>query len=280
MKPVVANPSETFMSMLERLRGIDDDRAVRNQIDRIIAKLRRFKPNEKISAIISEIGTLSAQDAKNFLLKHESFFQSLQENISSGRNFVISEHEDELISHEIGFGEGKRPQDYLDEFTEFIKTNRNEIAALNIVCTRPKDLTRADLKKLQVTLSDRTFTTKHLNAAISQLTNAEITADIISLIRSYALGAELLGHEEKIKRAVARLKSAHDFSEPELKWLARIEKYLLNESLINPTVFDEPGTAFKMQGGFKQINKVFGGTLSNILDELNRYLYDDGGNVA
>ena len=243
-------------------------------------KLRRLKTNEKISEVISEIGTLSAQDAKNFLLNHESFFQSLQEKISRGREFVISEHEDELIAHEIGFGEGKRPQDYLDEFTEFITKNRNEIAALNIVCTSPKDLTRADLKKLEVALSERTFTAKHLSGAISKLTNAEITADIISLIRRYALGAELLGHEEKIKRAVARLKTTHDFSEQELKWLARIEKYLLNESLINPTVFDEPGTAFKMQGGFKQIDKVFRGELANILDELNRYLYDDGGNAA
>ena len=280
MKPIVVNPSETFISMLERLKGLEDDKSVRNQVNQIIAKLRRLKTNEEISDLLRKIKTLSAQDAKNYLLNQESFFQSLKENIFQGRNFVISEHEDELISHEIGFGEGKRPQDYLDEFTKFITTNRNEIAALNIVCTRPKDLTRADLKKLQLALSEKTFTVEHLNGAISKLTNEEITADIISLIRSYALGAELLGHEEKIKRAVARLKSAHDFSEPELKWLARIEKYLLNESLINPTVFDEPGTAFKMQGGFKQINKVFRGTLSNILDELNCYLYDDGGNVA
>ena len=100
------------------------------------------------------------------------------------------------------------------------------------------------------------------------------------MIRRYALGAELLGHEEKINRAVARLKNTHDFSEQELKWLTQIEKYLLNESLINPTVFDEPGTAFKMQGGFKNIDKVFRGELANILDELNRYLYDDGGNAA
>ena len=118
------------------------------------------------------------------------------------------------------------------------------------------------------------------NGAISQLTNAEITADIISLIRRFALGAELLGHEDKIARAVARLKAAHNFDTQELKWLGRIEKYLLNESLINPAVFDETGTAFKMNGGFKRIDKFFGGKLANLLDELNRYLYDDGGNVA
>ena len=38
--------------------------------------------------------------------------------------------------------------------------------------------------------------------------------------------------------------------------------------------------AFKQNGGFDRINKVFGGELANILDELNNYLYDDGGNAA
>ena len=277
MKPVVANVTETFAQLLERLETLDADKAVQNLVNQIIVRLRRRKLDDTAKDFIDTLKTLPALDAKAFLLSHAD---ALQEKIFRGREFVISDHEDELIAHEIGFGEGKRPQDYLDEFTEFITTNRNEIAALNIVCTRPKDLTRADLKKLEVALSERTFTAKHLSGAISKLTNAEITADIISLIRRYALGAELLGHEEKIKRAVARLKTTHDFSEQELKWLARIEKYLLNESLINPTVFDEPGTAFKMQGGFKNIDKVFRGELANILDELNRYLYDDGGNAA
>jgi type I restriction enzyme R subunit len=66
----------------------------------------------------------------------------------------------------------------------------------------------------------------------------------------------------------------------ELKWINRIEKYLLNESVINLDSFDESGTAFKTEGGFKRINKVFGGYLQNIIDELNFYLYDDGGNAA
>lgn len=100
------------------------------------------------------------------------------------------------------------------------------------------------------------------------------------MIRRFALGAELLGHEDKISRSVARLKAAHNFSDTESKWLDRIEKYLLNEILIDTSSFDENGTAFKQNGGFNRIDKVFGGKLANILDELNRYLYDDGGNVA
>ena len=277
MKPVVANSSVIFTQLLDNLKNLDDDKAVQNLVNQIIVKLRRCKPNEQIKDIIDTLKTLSAQDAKNFLLQHAD---SLQEKISHGRTFVISEHEDFLTAHEIGFGEGKHPQDYLDEFTKFIATNRNEIAALNIVCTRPKDLTRADLKSLRLVLREKNFTVDQLNAAISQLSNVEITADIISLIRRFALGVELLGHENKISRAVDRLKAAHDFSSTELKWIDRIEKFLRRESLINPAVFDETDSHFKDAGGFKRIDKVFGGKLANILDELNRYLYDDGGNVA
>lgn len=277
MKPVVANSSVTFTQLLDTLKNLDDNKAVQNLINQIIVKLHRCKPNEQFKDIIDTLKNLSAQDAKDFIFQNANF---LQEKIYHSRKFVISEHEDSLTAHEIGFGEGKRPQDYLDEFTKFITTNRNEIAALNIVCTRPKDLTRIDLKKLLIALSEKNFTADQLNAAISQLTNVEITADIISLIRRFALGAKLLNHEDKISRAVTHLKAAHDFSSTELKWLDRIEKFLRRESLINPAVFDETGSHFKDAGGFKCIDKVFGGKLANIIDELNCYLYDDGGNVA
>ena len=277
MKPVVANSLLTFNQLLDTLKNLDDEGQIQHIVNQIIARLRRLKPTEQINELIDTLKTLPAQDAKNFLLSQADF---LQENFSHGRKVVISEHEDFLTAHGRGFGEGKRPQDYLDEFTKFIETNRNEIAALNIVCTRPKDLTRADLKSLCLALSEKNFTVDQLNAAISQLTNVKITADIISLIRRYALGAELLNQKEKISRAVTRLKAAHNFSATELKWLDRIEKFLRRESLINSTVFDEAGSHFKDAGGFNRIDKVFGGKLANILDELNRYLYDDGGNVA
>ncbi len=219
MKPVVANATETFAQLLERLETLDDDKAVQNLVNQIIVKLRR-RPDEQLKDVIDALKTLPAQDAKEFILSHAD---ALQEKISRGREFVISEHEDRLTAHERGFGEGKRPQDYLDEFTKFIADNRNEIVALNIVCTRPKDLTRSDLKNLLRILRENDFSVDHLNGAISQLTNAEITADIISLIRRFALGAKLLGHEDKIARAVARLKAAHDFNARELGVVGKLK---------------------------------------------------------
>ena len=111
------------------------------------------------------------------------------------------------------------------------------------------------------------------------MTNEEIAADIISLIRRYAIGASLVSHEARIRKAVDRLKKAHKFSSQETNWLVRMEKYLMEESVLNISVFDEDGR-FKEKGGFNKINKVFQNQLENIVLELNEYLYDDGGHIA
>ena len=292
-QPVIFNPAETFKILIDKLQRAENSQ-IPNLVAQIIAKLQRvkFKLNpenlehfinlsggKSLNQFINEIKNLQPADTKNFLLQHKDLFKFLQEK--SGRNFVISEHEDFLIEHSRGYGEGKKPQDYIDSFIKFINANKNEIAALNIVCTRLKDLKRADLKSLRSKLQLENFNEEQLNAALSQMTNSEIAADIISFIRRYILGAKLLNHEDKIISAVNKLKAAHNFNQQELQWINRIEIYLLNESVINLESFDELNTAFKNEGGgFKRIDKAFNGNLANIIAELNFYLYDDGGNVA
>ena len=64
-----------------------------------------------------------------------------------------------------------------------------------------------------------------------------------------------------------------------MNWLARMEKYLMEESVLNIDVFEADGR-FKAQGGFGKINKVFQNQLESIVLELNEYLYDDGGHTA
>ncbi|MBQ6601977.1 MAG: type I restriction-modification system endonuclease [Eubacterium sp.] len=295
MKPVVANPTTTFAQLLDGLEVMEDEQQVQYQINQIIAKMQRKKRNMSGTAmehfismtggkdptqVIAEIQQYKPEEAKRRLKAYADAIRMMQEIKANGSNpVVISTEEDELISHERGYGGGSRPEDYLDAFAKYVKTNMNEIAALNIVCTRPKELTRESLKNLRLTLDREGFTTQQLNTAISQMTNEEITADIISLIRRYAIGSALISHEARIRKAVDRLKKAHSFSKQELNWIARMEKYLMEESVLNISVFDEDGR-FKAQGGFAKINKVFQNKLESIVLELNEYLYDDGGHVA
>ena len=295
MKPVVANPDTTFGQLLEGLEMLEDEKRVQHQIDQIIAKLQRKKRHMDDKAIehfismaggkdpvqfIKDIQKHKAEDAKNYLLANAELFETIEKFEGSGRRpIVISDHEDELLEHSRGYGNGSRPEDYLDAFAAYIKTNLNKIDALNIVCTRPKELTRESLKSLRLTLEREGFTTRQLNTAVSQMTSEEIVADMISLIRRYAIGSTLISHEARIRRAIDRLRQAHKFSRQELNWIARMEKYLMEESVLNVTVFDEDGR-FQAQGGFMKINKVFGNKLESVILELNEYLYDDGGKTA
>ena len=191
---------------------------------------------------------------------------------------MIDSHPDELIEHTRGYGEGKKPEDYLEEFREFINNNMNTIVALKTVCTKPSELTRETLKDLRLELDQHNFTEKQLNSAWNDLTNQDIVADIIAFIRKQALGSPLISHEQRVKHAFAKLKLNHTFNKTQLDWLNRIEKTLIEETVLDRQIF-EIG-AFKNAGGFTIIDRRFGGKLHEIITELNQYLYDDGGHVA
>lgn len=296
MKPVVANPSTSFTQLLDGLEELNDEAHVKNQINQVIAKLQRKKKNIDAKTMehfidmsggmdptqfVVDIQKRSPEDAKKRLLAYYDLFRMLQESKpNGGRPVVISDKQDAFIEERRGYGnKDVRPEDYIDAFSSYIQNNINEIAALKIICTNPRELTRDSLKSLMLTLDREGYTTQQLNTAISQLTNEEMAADIISLIRRYAIGSVLIGHEARIRKAVDRLRKAHSFTMQEQNWIKRMEDYLLNESVLNITVFDED-SRFKSQGGFAKINKIFSDKLESVVLELNEYLYDDGGRTA
>ena len=43
MKPVVANPSETFENLIEKLKASDTDKKIQKQTNQILFKLQRAK---------------------------------------------------------------------------------------------------------------------------------------------------------------------------------------------------------------------------------------------
>lgn len=296
MQPVSADPKTTFAQLLDGLEVLEDEAHIKNAVAQIIAKLQRVKrrlTKEEIAefkdlaagltveGFIQKIESLPAAEARNTLLMEASLLEMLDDKHGhGGYTKVISDKQDKFLIRERGFGKNEqRPEDYIEAFEDFVKNNVNEIAALNIICTRPKELTRETLKSLRMALAQNGFTTQQLNTAVSEVTSEEITADIISLVRRYAIGSPLVSHQARIRRAVDKLKKAHNFSRVELNWLSRIESYLLNESVMNVKVFDED-ERFKTNGGYKRLNQIFRNNLEGIITELNEYLYDDGGRTA
>lgn len=295
MKPVVANPDTSFIDLIEGLDIASDDEGLKAFIDQIVAKLQRRKQQVKadaaeqvqelaegkpVSAITEMLKDAPLSDAVEWVKDHVALFSYLDNtHLGPHRSQVISHKADELLTHTRDYGDASAPDDYIEEFTKFIKNKTNEIAALNIICSRPVDLTRDQLKSLKLALDREGFTEQKLSSAISQLSNQEITADIISLVRRYAIGSPLISHQERVQRAVDRLKKNHEFTKMELGWLDRIEQYLENELIIDTQTFDTDAR-FRQQGGLRKADLVFSGKFSNVIKELNKYLYEDGEAIA
>lgn len=314
MKPVVTNPSTTFENLLDGLAVAKTDDEKAYLIDTIIAKLQRKRSNVSEKALaqflyltggqnidsfaksirnnnvkrpaavsetmsVSLVSSTEMSDLVDNIIKNKEAFLILdRDKVHHKRPVVIDNHPDEVVERTRGYGEGQKPEDYLEAFKVFISTNLNTITALKTVCTKPSELTRESLKGLKLELDRHDFTENQLNTAWKEMTNQDIVADIIAFIRQQALGSNLISHETRVKNAFAKLRLNHTFNKTQLGWLSRIEKVMLEETVLDKQIF-EIG-AFKNAGGFTTIDRRFGGKLNEIIVELNKYLYEDGGTAA
>ena len=176
MKPVVTNPSTSFEDLMKGLEVAATDEQLAYQIDLIVAKLQRKRRNvskkaleqfayltggKDLGVFAEHLNSSTIKEATAELLGHREAFSVLdKDRTHRKRPVVIDNHEDELIDHTRGYGEGQKPEDYLEAFREFINNNINAIAALRTVCTRPSELTREALKSLKLELDRHDFTEK------------------------------------------------------------------------------------------------------------------------
>ena len=292
MKPVVSNPSVTFDELFKGYEEVEDEEHIKFINDQIIAKLQRVKRHmdetqinyftinsnydsvEDFIKAVKKCRDESEDACKELLLRKKDAFGAFDLEKTHEPTLPISNKPDILKEVSRGYGKGQKPEDYLESFASYLRANRNKIAALDIVCTRPADLTLADLRSLSKTLDSNGYNSMQLNTAVAQVTKEDCAADIISLVRRYAIGSPLVSHEERIHNAVKKLCKAHDFTAGENKWIERIETYLINESVFNVQTFDEY-LAWRNKGGFNKVNKIFNNQLNSIVRELNTYLYED-----
>lgn len=255
--------------------------------DRILARLQR-KNNNLTSEQKYEISErLDGIDLKTYVHKLKSCTQDgFIETCKKDKDFLLwvdslkgkkkgyfySEKEDTLKETTRGYGNTEKPEDYLDAFAKYVNENKDKIEAIRIACTKPSDMTRAQLKELKLALDKENFTETSLNEATSAVTNAHIVADIIAHVRKAVLKTPLFNHDERVAAAFAKLTAAHRFNKMQLDLLEKIKTYMLHESILNTETFEAP--VFKMEGGFARFNKKFGGNLIEIIREINTYIYE------
>lgn len=288
MKPVVVNPKTTFTQLAYEFEAIESNERAKKQLEQIIAKLHRKKNkisghNEELfkyntqgqtpGEFITMLQDLETDQAETTVSKYNQLWKFLDEFKPAPRVQYVSDHEDEYITTERGYGKGQKPEDYLNSFKEFLEQNRNKIAALQIVCSKPKELDRESLKELKLLLDQEGFNARHLNAAWKDSKNEDIAADIISYIRTLSLGSTLVNHEERIKNAVQKVRAMKSWNKIQSKWIDRIEKQLIQETIITKEDLDkEP---FRSDGGFNRLDKIFENQLTTVIDTINDNLYTE-----
>lgn len=185
---------------------------------------------------------------------------------------IISDHQDQVVKVSHGYGQGQKPEDYLQAFNDFVNANSNRIIALQIVVQRPWQLTRRDLKQLALELEKNHFRESDLRTAWSEVKNQEITARIIGFIRQAAMGEALVPFEQRVDRALAKILASRSWKTPQKQWLDAIAKQMKATTIVDNKALDEG--IFKNQlGGLKRANKLFDPPITEVLEQFNKALW-------
>lgn len=308
MKPVVTNVNIGFDTLVgelldpkaQTLPGTEPSRTHADDVlDQLVARLRRSArryraidaPPENLDQLLSSINDLtgydlnglatslanmSPSDARAFFTGKPQLADLILQSFDAMRGFgdtaFLATHTDDLVEVAHGYGEAKKPEDYLEAFGRYVAENKNKIDALRVVLTRPRDLTRAQLKELRLELAAHGYTEAALRTAWRETTNADIAASIIGFIRQRALGSALIPYEDRVDRALQRVLSLQAWSPGQKSWLDRIAKQLKKEVIVDYAAF-ETG-AFKAKGGYKALDKTLDGKLDQVLDAFGDAIWE------
>jgi len=281
-------------------RGIKQD----YYIERLIRRLQRIAkklPPQGVDefAIYEEIpggnlgefaSNLKENLQKDFrkhfaLFKDEVFIEKLETwaRYDSKKLLIASDYEDYAVS-EIFFqtvtGNKLKPDDYIESFVKYVRENENKIDALEIIMKRPKNLELKHLKELAKAMRKQPelFSIDKLNRAIERSTNADLkkksekVLDIVSELVSYVKFAEDDGHfytlQERTDGAVAKILKNEKFTIEQLYWFNIIKDFVITRLKISKEDINT-ALAFRKAGGYNNLDKLFNGQLTIIIQKLN-----------
>ena len=293
MRPVVVNPSISFAQLEQEMVSVQDPAARELVREQLLAKLQvkkrhlddkaqqdfEAKAGMTPDSFIKQLRKLSVDEIANWFIQNPNLGEVLdRKRQSSGQPVFISDHPDAFAGVERGYGRANKPEDYLQEFKDFIASHGNELPALITVLTRPRDLTRKQLKELVLALDQAGFTETRLATAWRELSNQDIAARIIGYIRQAAIGDALLPYAERVDHALQDLLSkplaGKPWTQPQRDWLKRIAAQTKANMLVDRAALDDPDLIFKREGGgFARLDKFFSGQLQPVLEAFNDALW-------
>ena len=288
MRPVVVDPSLTFMTLLQDLERAPSDEDARFVRDQIVVKLRqRIKHidtprREALEVVHGSLAALSdrllaSPPAETMALfqQHPSLAAALDSSNPErkGGGILISEHEDELLSVEDSYGNNASPADYIESFEAFVRANMNAVPALIAAIQKPRELTRKELKELALLLDEKGFSEASLRQAYGSARNADIAAHILGFVRQAALGDPLVPYAMRVENGVKRIIESGAWTSKQKQWLIRIGRALKEQPVGDPAILGEP--LFAQAGGFDIVDREFDRQLGEVLMDLNEAIWDN-----
>jgi type I restriction enzyme R subunit len=211
------------------------------------------------------------------ILRDSDFLKLCVEYPRSRQPFVVASGVTDTVESEImikaGIGKEYKPEDYLRLFVRFVEEHQREIEAMQILLGRPNDWSADALRELRDALSQAPehFTDGNLQRAF-KATHHKALVDIISMVKRAAIdGAPLLTAEERVNAAVAKVATDRQLTDDQAKWLEYIRQHLVQNLSIEREDF-EVIPILSDKGGWGRANRVFGGQLDQLIQELNREL--------
>lgn len=283
-------PARTLAEIIDDIwHNRDRDYNVRclvKRLQRIDKEMDTAKGREAFAPFVADgdLGRFAAElpgqlkhdfDGTMVLLRNQTFQKLLTEYPRPERTFFKGyEVEDQVSStwlvRDVN-GEEYKPEDYLTVFSEFVVAKRHEIEAIGILLDHPRDWRPEALTELRFKLA----ATSPLNFSEDKLRRAHELAyhkamvDIISMVKHAAIAEEeLCTAEQRVERALTRIRSTQEFTADQEQWLEYIRVHMIENLSIDQTDFDiQP--KLSGPGGWGKANRVFGGKLDELVKHLN-----------
>lgn len=287
MKAVVVDPNISFTQLGKELAQLGTEEACMLVRDQFVAKFQRKKRHlsEKAArdfeahagmtpdAFLKHLREMSLEQVAAWFVAHPDLGEILDRKPDGPSQPVyVSHHEDSFIVAEHGYGKAGKPEEYLKAFGAYLRENGNKLPALITVMTRPRELTRQQLKELHYELDKAGFSETSLATAWRDMTSQDIAARIIGFIRQAALGDALVPYSQRVDQALQSMLMSRPWTSPQREWLKKLAAQTKANVIVDRTAL-EKDMVFTEGGGFNRLNKLFDGQLQEVLENFNDTLW-------
>lgn len=283
-------PAEPTKSIVEIIEDVWANRDRDANIKRLVKRLLRidksmageareefanYLPDGDVARYAKNLPKALANDftKEMALLRNKSFQALLIGYARPQRTFLRAiESQDnvtsELLLHDVD-GNNYKPEDYLTQFSRYVRDNPEKIEAVRVLLDRPRDWSPAALTELRQKLAGTTFrfTVQNLQKAHAAH-HKKALVDIISMVKHAVKEEEpLLTASERVERAFTKILVSQSFTEAQRAWLLRIREVMRENLSIERDDFAYQG-ALEEAGGWGAARREFGEAL--LLDLLAR----------